>query len=161
MTREDINAIKAQKITAPDMPISMNDASARLNDLAIEWEEHPEHFDDVNPFFIAGHEIRNKSLEWKANEPRVMSLEEAQAALHTERVVWTECEEKNGDKLLYAGLHMDGTDYFTMQDGSVMEETDLDGGMGAELYGKKYRFWTSQPSDELRETTPWGKECSS
>ena len=91
----------------------------------------------------------------KAQEPRVMSLEEAQAALHTERVVWTECEEKNGDKLLYAGLHMDGTDYFTMQDDSVMEETDLDGGMGAELYGKKYRFWTSQPSDELREATPW------
>jgi len=91
----------------------------------------------------------------KAQEPRVMSLEEAQATLHTERVVWTECEEKNGDKLLYAGLHMDGTDYFTMQDDSVMEETDLDGGMGAELYGKKYRFWTSQPSDELREVTPW------
>lgn len=91
----------------------------------------------------------------KAQEPRVMSLEEAQTALHTERVVWIECEEKNGDKLLYAGLHMDGTDYFTMQDDSVMEETDLDGGMGAELYGKKYRFWTSQPTDELREATPW------
>ena len=91
----------------------------------------------------------------KAQEPRVMSLEEAQAALHTERVVWTECEEKNGDKLLYVGLHMNGTDYFTMQDDSVMEETDLDGGMGAELYGKKYRLWTSQPSDELREATPW------
>lgn len=91
----------------------------------------------------------------KAQEPRVMSLEEAQAALHTERVVWTECEEKNGDKLLYVGLHMNGTDYFTMQDDSVMEETDLDDGMGAELYGKKYRLWTSQPTDEQREATPW------
>ena len=84
MTEQELNALKDTEITAPDMPISMNNASARLNDLAIEWEEHPEHFDDVNPFFIACHTIRNKSLEWKANEPRVMSLEEAQAALHTE-----------------------------------------------------------------------------
>lgn len=91
----------------------------------------------------------------QAQEPRVMSLEEAQAALHTETVVWTECEEKNGDKLLYVGLHMNGTDYFTMQDDSVIEETDLDGGMGAELYGKKYRFWTSQPTDEQMEATLW------
>lgn len=158
MTEQELDALKDTEITAPDMPISMNDASARLNDLAIEWEEHPEHFDDVNPFFIAGHEIRNKSLKWKTNEPRVMSLEEAQAALHTERVVWTECEEKNGDKVLYIGLQMDGTDYFTMQDDSVMEEIDLDSGMGAELYGKKYRLWTSQPTDEQREMTPWEVE---
>lgn len=70
MTEQELNAIKAAKITAPDMPISMNAASERLNTLAVEWEEHPEHFEDVNPFFVAVRKIRDKSLEWKA-EPVV------------------------------------------------------------------------------------------
>lgn len=66
MTEQELNAIKAAKITAPDMPISMNTATERMNELAVEWEEHPEHFEDVNPFFVAIHKIRDKSLEWKA-----------------------------------------------------------------------------------------------
>ena len=64
MTEQELNALKDTEITAPDMPISMNNASARLNDLAIEWEEHPEHFDDVNPFFVAIRIVRDKGLKW-------------------------------------------------------------------------------------------------
>ena len=69
MNEQDLKAIKEEKITAQDMPISMKKATERLNARMIEWEEHPEHFDDVNPFAIAVFEIRQRTLKWEAQEP--------------------------------------------------------------------------------------------
>lgn len=92
--------------------------------------------------------------EWcplKAQEPRVMTLKEAQTALHNDTVVWVELK----GKLICAGIHMDGTDYFTMQNDDVLDVTDFDSGEGAEVYGKQARCWTSRPTDEQREATPW------
>lgn len=66
MTEHELNALKDTKITAPDMPVSMNKATEKLNELAVEWEEHPEHFDDVNPFFVAIWIIRDKGMKWDA-----------------------------------------------------------------------------------------------
>lgn len=71
MTVPELNVLKATRITAKDMPISMNAASERLHDLAIEWEEHNERFEDINPFFVAMREVRDKNIEWKAQEPTI------------------------------------------------------------------------------------------
>lgn len=42
--------------------IDMDKASERLLKYAEEWEQHPEHFDNVNPFHLANFAIRNKDL---------------------------------------------------------------------------------------------------
>lgn len=82
---------------------------------------------------------------------KVMTLEEAQTALHNDDVVWVELK----DKIICAGIRIDGTDYFTMQNGDVLDVTDFDSGEGAEMYGKEVRCWTSRPSEAQREATPW------
>lgn len=87
----------------------------------------------------------------KAQKPRVMTLEEAQTALHNDDVVWVELK----DKMICAGIRMDGTDYFTMQNNDVLDVTDFDSGEGAEMYGKEVRCWTSRPDQATREAIPW------
>lgn len=87
----------------------------------------------------------------KAQEARVMTLKEAQTALHNDTVVWVELK----GKLICAGIHMDGTDYFMMQNADVLDVTDFDSGEGAEVYGKQARCWTSRPTDEQRQAVKW------
>lgn len=87
----------------------------------------------------------------KAQEPRVMTLKEAQTALHNDTVVWVELK----GKLICAGIHMDGTDYFMMQNDDVLDVTDFDSGEGAEAYGKQARCWTSRPTKEQRQAVKW------
>lgn len=87
----------------------------------------------------------------KVQKPRVTTLKEAQTALHNDDVVWVELK----DKIICAGIRMDGTDYFTMQNNDVLDVTDFDSEEGAEVYGKQVRCWTSRPTDEQREATPW------
>ena len=87
----------------------------------------------------------------KVQEPRVMTLEEAQTALHNDDVVWVELK----DKKICGGIRMDGTDYFTMQNGDVLDVTDFDSGEGAEMYGKEVRCWTSRPSEAQMEAVKW------
>ena len=70
MTVYELEVLKATKITAKDIPISMNAASERLQNFAIEWEEHNERFENINPFFVALRIVRDKSLEWEAQEPK-------------------------------------------------------------------------------------------
>lgn len=66
----------------------------------------------------------------KAQEPRVMTLEEAKSAFVVE----------------YRSRKM-------REVGSAMLDLDFDP-LNAE-YGKIYRVWTSRPTDEQREATPW------
>ena len=87
----------------------------------------------------------------KAQEPRVMTLEKAQTALHNDDVVWVELK----DKIICGGIRMDGTDYFTMQNGDVLDVTDFDSEESAEMYGKEVRCWTSRPSEAQREAVKW------
>jgi len=84
-------------------------------------------------------------------EPRVMTLEKAQTALHNDDVVWVELK----DKIICGGIRMDGTDYFTMQNGDVLDVTDFDSEESAEMYGKEVRCWTSRPSEAQREAVKW------
>lgn len=67
----------------------------------------------------------------KAQEPHVMSLEEAKSAYVIE-YRWSGKMREVGSKLL--DINVDP--------------------LNAE-YGKIYRVWTSRPTDEQREATPW------
>lgn len=96
-------------------------------------------------------EKRMPTCPLKVQKSRMMTLEEAQTALHNDDVVWVELK----DKIICGGIRMDGTDYFTMQNGDVLDATDFDSGEGAEMYGKEVRCWTSCPSEAQREAIPW------
>ena len=109
---------------------------------------------DFHKFPGWGHAVlamRDALALLKAQEPRVMTLEKAQTALHNDDVVWVELK----DKIICGGIRMDETDYFTMQNGDVLDVTDFDSGEGAEMYGKEVRCWTSRPDQATREATPW------
>lgn len=74
--------------------------------------------------------MRDSLALLKAQEPRVMTLEEAKSAFVVE----------------YRSGKM-------REVGSAMLDLDVDP-LNAE-YGKIYRVWTSRPTDEQREATPW------
>ena len=90
----------------------------------------------------------------KAQEPKVMTLEEARAALHNDPVVWVELR----DQMLCGGIHMDGSRDFTMQNGDALDEIDLDNEDAARVYGKRVRCWTHKPTDEQRYAASWETE---
>lgn len=87
----------------------------------------------------------------KAQEPRVMTLEEARTALHNDSIIWVELK----DDLIVAGVRMDETDYFLMQNDDVLNVDDLDWEGMENEYGKRVRVWTAEPSEEQRNGTPW------
>jgi len=87
----------------------------------------------------------------KAQEPKVMTLDEARTALHNDSIVWIELK----DKLIAAGIRMDETDYFLMQNDDVLNITDLDWEDMENEYGKRVRVWTAEPSEEQRKGTSW------
>ena len=159
MTEQDLRAIKDTRITAADTPISMNGATERLNARMIEWEEHPEHFDGVNPFSIAVFEVRQKTLKWEPQQ-RVMTLEEVKA-LPDKSDVWLEefCSIVVAATVSHAlqeipesmrGPIPDTTSFYGI------EHADYNNGEYENAdYGKEWRCWTSRPSEEQMEATPW------
>ena len=72
---------------------------------------------------------------WKAQEPRVMTLEE-----------WKNLPEpKDGECLCYE-----------INDGSRLQAMLIKAFAGSEhLYGKAFRCWTSRPDEKRRAETPW------
>lgn len=90
----------------------------------------------------------------KTQEPRVMTLDEAQHALHNDIVVWIELKSEIFSGL-FCGIRKDGTNYFTMQNDDVLSVTDLDDGNNAKLYGKCVRAWTFRPDEKVRAETAW------
>ena len=89
----------------------------------------------------------------RANEPRVMTLEEVEAQEHTDAVVYVE----NRKKAYYNEMAFVGT----INRMSGMDETICFGGQksqfikGAADYGKEWRCWTSRPSDEQMKAVKW------
>ena len=91
----------------------------------------------------------------KAQEPRVMTLEEIRDAL--KKPLWKEC--KSGNKALYTGWVL----AYDVQTGEGITGTRL--GMAEpsgrvvwyklDDYGKTWRCWISRPTDEQREKEPW------
>ena len=94
----------------------------------------------------------------KAQEPRVMTLDEIGNALETP--LWK--ETKRAHKDLYTGWVL----AYDIQKGLGITGTRL--GMsepsgrvvwyGLDDYGKTWRCWTSEPTEEVRRATPWNAQ---
>lgn len=151
MTVPELNVLKATRITAKDMPISMNAASERLHDFAIEWEEHNERFEDINPFFVALREIRDKSLKWQEQEPRVMTLEEVKSCWRNREIAFLVEYNDSGNMvwMLYYGY------LSTLEEIVLVDEIAHLHNFGVDGYGIDWRCWTSRPTDAQREAEPW------
>ena len=81
--------------------------------------------------------------ELKSQEPRVMTLEEAKSV---EGYVWVEfC----GRPILAVYLFRDGFLLEPFEEPFPMDSMDWPN------YNKWWRYWTSRPTDEQREATPW------
>ena len=99
--------------------------------------------------------IRDALTLLKAQEPRVMTWDEVRATLKAP--VWKETKSRHN--ALYQGWVL----AYDIQTGQGITGTRL--GMAepsgrvvwykAEDYGKTWRLWTTEPTDERRETTPW------
>lgn len=89
----------------------------------------------------------------KAQEPRVMTLEEVVSAAGTP--AWFEGRSKRaytGWVLVYdvqEGMGITGTRVGVTKPGHITIWP------ATELYGAKWRCWTSRPTDEQREAIPW------
>ena len=81
----------------------------------------------------------------KAQEPRVMTLEELKS-LERDAVVWYEHDGVNKQRPRIVDQVYDSGIIFT--DGGHWQ-------FNADAYGKKFRLWTSRPTDEQREAIPW------
>lgn len=98
--------------------------------------------------------LRNALSLLKAQEPRVMTLEEVKAM---DRLTYCVIEPhskviKNTFNAEYGGIVTLGTENFL--DFGLYGDTNryrrTESG-----YGKTWRCWTSRPTDEQREATPW------
>ena len=80
-----------------------------------------------------------------------MTWEEAQANVQDGPFVIFEVRDSTGSEVDFGVL---AGDYYEMSEGSVLTVEDF--WMMKDDYGKRFRLWTSRPTDEQREATPWG-----
>ena len=90
----------------------------------------------------------------KAQEPRVMTLEEVKAMKR-----YTICAVEQRSKVLHTTFNAEYRGHLT-----IGGRDCIDFGLYADVspfrrsesgYGKTWRCWTSRPSDEVRRATPW------
>ena len=111
---------------------------------AIELLEEIKKLNDIMFAYQAYNDALNMAIEaLKAQEPRVMSLEEMPYAVFG----WMEASEQLVPCVL-EDVYVDDTVGFA----SIEDGHDY---MCASDYGKTWRVWTSRPTDEQREATPW------
>ena len=82
----------------------------------------------------------------KAQQPRVMALEEVRL-LNKDAVVWYEHEGVFRQPCPRV-VEFVFDEHITFTDGGVWS-------FSADGYGERWRLWTSRPTDEQREATPW------
>ena len=86
----------------------------------------------------------------KAQEPRVMTLEEVEHLTYGSPYIIETNLPKEEPRLMYglfSHLGLQGNFSFAFTDGrGYLFDVD---------YGKRWRCWTSSPTDEQREATPW------
>ena len=100
----------------------------------------------------------------KAQEPRVMTLEEVCAAVQKNATLFTECEKENqwvtegmahfSDLALFNDPKYDDCKITFIRhtyDGTQKNEWYV----YLKNYNKTWRCWTARPTDEQREATPW------
>jgi len=87
----------------------------------------------------------------KAQEPRVMTLEEARETLHTSDFLVMEEPHRSSIFLGHRGEW-----HFDLSNGEYLDFDDLDVGSNYVVeYGKIFRFWTSRPTEEQRKAVEW------
>ena len=115
---------------------------------AIEILEEVKAFDDsmyaYNPAYSEAIDLAIEAL--KAQQPRVMTMEEVRS-LDKDAVVWYEHEGVfRQPRPRVVEFVLDEHITFTDCDNWSVP---VDG------YGERWRLWTSRPTDEKREATPW------
>lgn len=97
--------------------------------------------------------LKREALELlKAQEPRVMTLEES-SAINGGDIVWIEDRSLNQ---MIVGIKFQSPSencYYVMLIGSKRPQP-----FSKELYEVNWRCWTSRPTDEQREATPWNAQ---
>ena len=112
---------------------------------------------DYDPMFRVAHDDEFSQYAadalalLKSQEARVMTWEEAQANVQDGPFVIFEVRDSTGSEVDFGVL---AGDYYEMSEGSVLTVEDF--WMMKDDYGKRFRLWTSRPTDEQREATPWG-----
>ena len=95
--------------------------------------------------------LKRAALELlKSQEPRVMTWEEAQANVNQGPFIIMEVRDSTGTEIDF-GVLVD--DSYEMSEGSLLTVSDF--WMLEDDYGKRFRCWTSRPTDEQREATQW------
>lgn len=99
-----------------------------------------------NWVFVRTETLKDAIALLKAQESRVMALEE----LRMHEVYW--CEQENVSRPWPIAMHHIRN--AGLLDGPVYQDYMGDN-FNTKEYGVKWRCWTSRPSDEVREATPW------
>lgn len=86
----------------------------------------------------------------KAQEARVMTWEESQVNVKDGPFIIFEVRDSTGSEIDFGVL---AGDFYEMSEGSVLTVADF--WMMKDDYGKRFRLWTSRPTEEQREATPW------
>jgi hypothetical protein len=86
----------------------------------------------------------------KAQEPRVETWEEAQANVQEGPFIIFEVRNSTGSEVDFGVL---AGDFYEMSEGSVLTVADF--WMMKDDYGKRFRLWTSRPTDAQREKVKW------
>lgn len=86
-----------------------------------------------------------------AQEPRVVTLEEVKQHNNQDGCVWFEQPTYNA----VAAFVRQDEEYTEIISPYLLGEPINHGYMANRFYGKAWRCWTSRPTDEQREATPW------
>jgi hypothetical protein len=86
----------------------------------------------------------------KAQGPRVATWEEAQANVQDGPFIIFEVRDSTGSKVDFGVLV---GDYYEMSENSVLTVADF--GMLKDVYGKRFRLWTSRPTEGQRKAVEW------
>ena len=94
--------------------------------------------------------VRDALALLKAQEPRVMTWEEAKVNANEGPFIILEVRDSTGTEIDY-GVLVD--DSYEMSEGSMLTVCDFE--MLEDDYNKRFRCWTSQPNDDQREAVKW------
>ena len=86
----------------------------------------------------------------RAQEPRVMTWEEAQANVNEGPFIIIELRDSTGTEIYYGVLVGDS---YEMSEGSSLTVCEF--GLLEDAYGKRFRCWTSRPTDKQRKAVKW------
>ena len=102
--------------------------------------------------------LANDSLALlKAQEPRVMTQEEVESAYEKQEPVWLDVKDVPVSNYIVIGyrlMHKTRKGHemaYELIGASIVSEKSY----GVSMYGKKWRCWTSRPTDEQREGAKW------